>query len=155
MHGMSFSTSVQAHDQVEAQPPIAEHLTLAPGLNVFRLARVRHADDVPVAYFVNYVRTDLCPDFTNEELTHKSLYALIEAACGKRVATGRRRLEARAADADLAELLETPVGTALQYFEQVTYLEDGRPVEYSEVWIRSDRVKLQFIVGEQSPLGTG
>jgi DNA-binding GntR family transcriptional regulator len=154
LQGMTFSTTVQAHQLVEAPPDIAEHLTLPAGVEVLRLARVRQADEVPVAYFVNYLRPDVCPDFTNEELTQESLYALIESACGVRVATGRRRLEARAADADLAELLETPVGTPLQYFEQVTYLQDGRPVEYSEVWIRSDRVKLQFIIGEQSVLGS-
>jgi GntR family transcriptional regulator len=154
VHGMTVTTAVQAHDLVEARPEIAEQLTLPPVSRVFRLARVRHADGAPVAYFVNYVRTDLCPAFTDEELTRESLYGLIEAACGVRVATGRRRLEARAADADLAELLETPVGTPLQYFEQVTYLDDGRPIEFSEVWIRSDRVRLQFIVGEPSVLAS-
>jgi DNA-binding GntR family transcriptional regulator len=154
VQGLTVSTTVESHELVEARADIAVHLSLPAGAQVFRLVRVRHADGVPVAYFVNYIRTDICPDFTNDELTHESLYALIESACGARVASGRRRLEARAADADLAELLETPVGTPLQYFEQVTYLEDGRPVEFSEVWIRSDRVKLQFIVGEQSILGS-
>jgi len=152
LHGMTVTTEVHAHDVVRPRPEIAAQLTLAPAAEVFRLARVRHADGAPVAFFVNYVRTDICPNFSDEELRHESLYALIEAACGARVATGRRRLEARAADADLAELLETPVGAPLQYFEQVTYLDDGRPVEFSEVWIRSDRVQLQFIVGEQSAL---
>jgi DNA-binding GntR family transcriptional regulator len=154
LHGMTVSTTVRSHEVVEARPEIAEQLTIAPAAPVYRLARARQADGVPVAYFVNYVRTDICPEFTNEQLAHESLYALIERACGARVATGRRRLEARPAEAEIAELLETRVGTPLQYFEQVTYLDDGRPVEFSEVWIRSDLVKLQFIVGEHSILGS-
>lgn len=153
VQGMTVSTTVQSHDVVKAKKDIAAQLKIPSGSRVFRLARGRHADGVPVAYFVNYIRADVCPDFSNDELAHESLYTLIESACGARITTGERRLEARAADADLAEILETPVGTPLQYFEQVTYLEDGRPIEFSEVWIRSDRVRLQFIVGDPSPLG--
>jgi DNA-binding GntR family transcriptional regulator len=155
VQGMSSTTIVHAHEVVEPPPPIARFLQLPPGARTFRLGRVRHADGVPVAYFVNYLRTDLCPDFSDEQLARESLYALVEAACGLRIAAGRRTLEARAADADRAELLETPVGTPLQYFEQVTYLEDGRPVEYSEAWIRSDRVKLQLAVGQHDLLAAG
>ncbi len=149
VHGMTSSTTVHAHEVLPVPDRIADLLAVGHGTPIFRLARVRQADGVPVAYFVNYVRTDLCPDFTDEQLRHESLYALIEEACGARIAAGRRNLEARAADADLAELLETPVDTPLQYFEQVTYLDDGRPVEYSEAWIRSDRVKLQLVVGQR------
>jgi DNA-binding GntR family transcriptional regulator len=153
VQGMTVTTTVLSHEVVAAPAGIASNLTIPARSPVLRLARARQADGVPVAYFVNYVRVDLCPDFTDRQLTDESLYVLIEEACGARLTAGRRQLEARAADADLAELLETPVGTPLQYFEQVTYLEDGRAVEYSEVWIRSDRVKLQFIIGSQTQPG--
>jgi len=147
MQGLSSSTVVRRHEVVRATKHVAELLRVPQRSVVTRLARVRLADDVPVAYFVNHLRTDLCPDFTDAQLRRESLYALIEEACGAKVAAGRRTLEARAADADVAELLETRVGTPLQFFEQVTYLDDGRPVEVTEAWIRSDRVKLQLVVG--------
>lgn len=148
VQGLASSTVVHSHEAVPVPGRVAELLRVDPGSSAIRLARVRHADDVPVAYFVNYLRTDLCPDFTDSELQRESLYALIEAACGLRVASGSRSLEARAAEAEVAELLETKVGTPLQYFEQVTYLEDGRPVEVTDAWIRSDRVKLRLVVGD-------
>jgi GntR family transcriptional regulator len=147
VQGLVSTTAVHRHEVVRATKRVAELLRVPPRSPVTRLARVRLADEVPVAYFVNHLRTDLCPDFTDEELRNESLYALIEAACGAKVAAGRRTLEARAADADVAELLETRVGTPLQFFEQVTYLDDGRPIEVTEAWIRSDRVKLQLVVG--------
>jgi len=94
------------------------------------------------AYFVNDLREDLCDGFDDSWLATRSLYELIEEAVGQRIAAGRRTLEARAGDPDMAERLEVPVGSPLQYFEQVTYLDDGHAVELSEVWVRSDRVRL-------------
>ena len=117
-----------------------------PGVALTRLERLRCAEGSPVAYFVNCVRSDLVEGLDDRQLATHSLYTLIEQAVGRRIAAGRRTFEARAADADMAERLEVPLGSPLQYFEQVTYLDDGRPVEVSEVWVRSDRVRLTSMV---------
>ena len=123
-----------------------------PGPSLIRLERLRHAEGSPLAYFVNCVRADLVPDLDDRQLAAHSLYALIEQAVGSQIAAGRRTFEARAADADMAERLEVPVGYPLQYFEQVTYLADGRAVEVSEVWVRSDRVRLTTMVSRAPEL---
>lgn len=146
-HGIRADTEVLSKEVVE---PTARMLTLleltAPGPSLIRLERVRRAEDCPVASFVNYVRRDLVPELDDRQLASQSLYTVIESAVGQRIVAGRRTFQARAAEPTMAEWLEVIVGTPLQYFEQVTYLEDGQAVELSEVWVRSDRVRLTSMV---------
>ena len=146
-HGIRAETEVLGRDTVSASERVLALLGLpAPGPRLIRLERLRRAEGSPVAYFVNEIRADLVPHLDDRRLASSSLYPLIEAAVGSPIAAGRRSFEARAADADMAELLEVAVGSPLQYFEQVTYLDDGRAVEVAEVWVRSDRVRLTSMV---------
>lgn len=146
--GLAAETQVLARSSIVPSARMGTLLELGgddpPSLT--RLERLRTADGSPVAYFVNYVREDLCPDLDDRLLATSSLYDVVERTVGHRIAAGRRSFEARAAEPDMAERLEVPVGSPLQYFEQVTYLDDGRPVELSEVWVRSDRVRLTSLV---------
>ena len=146
-HGIRPDTEVLSRVVVPPTPRMLALLELAaPGPSLIRLERLRRAEGSPVASFVNYVRADLVAHLDDRQLAAQSLYTLIETAVGHRIAAGRRTFEARAADPDMAERLEVSVGAPLQYFEQVTYLDDGRPVELSEVWVRSDRVRLTSMV---------
>ena len=48
---------------------------------------------------------------------------------------------------DVIDLFKrVPVGAPVLYLEQVTYLADGRQIEYSDVWIRGDRLKLTSLL---------
>lgn len=146
-HGIRSETEVLAREVVSPTARMLKMLELTPpGPALLRLERLRHADGSPVASFVNHVRTDLVAHLDDRLLVSQSLYTLIEGAVGRRIAAGRRTFEARAADPDMAERLEVSVGSPLQYFEQVTYLEDGQAVELSEVWVRSDRVRMTSMV---------
>jgi len=37
----------------------------------------------------------------------------------------------------------------VQYLEQVTYLEDGRPIEYSDVWINSALLRVTSLLSRR------
>lgn len=152
-HGLQPDTQLLARSTVTPSQRMIELLELPADdpPRLVRLERLRTTQESPVAYFVNYVREDVCPHLDDRELAGTSLYELIERSVGRRVAAGRRSFEARGADQDMAERLEVPVGTPLQYFEQVTYLAGGQTVELSEVWVRSDRVRLTSLVTR--PLG--
>ncbi len=152
-HGIRADTEVLTRELVRPTGSMLTSLELPkPGPDLIRLERLRRADGSPVASFVNYVRSDLVPDLDDRQLATQSLYTLIEITVGRRIAAGRRTFQARAADPDMAERLEVSVGTPLQYFEQVTYLDDGRAVELSEVWVRSDRVRLHSMVTREPEL---
>jgi DNA-binding GntR family transcriptional regulator len=110
------------------------------------MRRVRLIDGSPVAYLVNYVPADLCPGIEQQDFSRKTLFGVLENDYGMAISVGRRTFEAQAALGVVAEQLEIPVGTPVLYLEQVVYLGDGRPVEYSDVWIRGDRLRLTSLL---------
>jgi DNA-binding GntR family transcriptional regulator len=149
--GVAFETRVVASTMDEAPEAIAGLLGLGAERSAFRLRRVMGIDGSPVAYLDNWVRLDLCPGLQDEDFEHESLFGLLEGRYGLRIAVGRRTFEAQAALGRAAEQLEIPVGAPVLYLEQVTYLDDGRPIEYSDVWIRGDRLKLTSVLRRPRP----
>ena len=100
----------------------------------------------PVALLANFVRTDLAPGLETVDFEQETLFGVLASRCGLHIATGRRTFSATAAQAEAAGLLEVPIGAPLQHLEQVTYLASGSPIEYSDVWIRSDRLRVTSIL---------
>lgn len=150
LQGLEFATAVRAAGVTEPSELIRGLLGLPPGATVFRLERVRSVAGTPVALLVNYVRLDLCPGIDERDFAGKTLFGVIEQEYGLRIGSGRRTFEAQAAAAETAEALEVAEGTPLLYLEQVTYSADGTPIEYSDVWIRGDQLRLSAFLTRTS-----
>jgi GntR family transcriptional regulator len=144
--GVSVSTQVVSHEVMPAPSPVAALLDLRPGQSVLRLERLRSSTAGPVAWLVNYVRTDLAPGLDRADLADRSLFGLLENEYGLKITTGRRTFTATAATGRIATALGVPESFPLLYLEQITYLDDGRPIEYSDVWIHSERMRVTSLL---------
>jgi DNA-binding GntR family transcriptional regulator len=144
--GVAFESSVISQSLEVPPDATAGLLGLAPGELALQLRRVTQIDGSPVAYLSNWVRVDLCPGIEDRDFTKASLFGVLEGEYGLQIATGRRTFEAQAAFGPPAVFLQIPVGAPVLYLEQVTYLADGRQIEYSDVWIRGDRLKLTSLL---------
>jgi len=102
-----------------------------------------------VAWLVNYVRVDLAPGLERLDLVNRSLFGVLENEYGLKITSGRRTFSATAAEAGIAAALGVPEGFPLLYLEQITYLDDGSPVEYSDVWIHSDRMRVTSLLSRR------
>lgn len=109
-------------------------LGLSPGARVARLERVRLADETPMAYETSALPTSIVPE---PEAVKDSLYDYLTA---RELAPARALQHIRASNAtsQQAELLAIPVGQALLFITRVGYLNDGRAVEITHTWCRSD-----------------
>jgi len=74
------------------------------------------------------------------------LFGVLEGTYGLKIATARRTFGAEAAGAEVAASLDLAEGAPVQYLQQVTYLADDRPVEYSDVWIHSGRLRVTSLL---------
>lgn len=144
--GQDVSTDVRVQDQMLAPEPVAALLDLPGQQQVLHLERLRSTAEGPVAFLVNYVRLDLAPGLERVDFTEHSLFAALETRHNLTIASGRRTFDAVTATSDLARTFGVEDGHPLLYLEQITYLADGRPVEYSDVWIRSDRMRVTSIL---------
>jgi GntR family transcriptional regulator len=109
-------------------------LGLSPGSRVARLERVRLADETPMAYETSALPTTIVAD---PEAVKDSLYVYL---AGRDSAPVRALQHIRAANANArhAELLGIPLGQALLFITRVGYRDDGRAVEITHTWCRSD-----------------
>ncbi len=144
--GVAFTTEVCSAEPVAPPPRIAALLTLPPGARTARLVRRRTVAGTPIALLVNYVRCDLCPGIETKDFETRTLFGVVEHDYGLRIEWGRRTFEARAALPEVAAMLEIASGSPVVYLEQVAYLGGGVPIEYSDVWIRGDRVRLSWLL---------
>ena len=115
-------------------PDEALTLGLSPGARVFRLSRIRFADQMPMA-----IEHSTLAGFAlgSAEEVEASLYDALDKR-GHRPARALQRLRAVLFDAEQAQLLEIEAGAPGLFIERRGYLEDGRAVEMTHSWYRGD-----------------
>lgn len=144
--GISFETEVLGASVSAAPERIAALLALDEGEQVFEIRRRRLIDGIPVALLHNYVRRAFCPGIEANDFRRLTMFGLLEGVYGLHIETGRRTFEAQAASEEVASHLDVAPGAPILYLEQLTYLADERSIEYSDVWIRGDRLKLSSVL---------
>ncbi len=144
--GVDLQTTVLRSRVTTPPPTVRALLGLPTDAAIFELVRLRSTDVGPVALLANYVRTDLAPGIDGVDFTTETLFGTLATRYVLHITSGRRTFTATAADAEQARHLDVPVGAPLQYVEQVTYLDDGEPIEYSDIWIRSDRLRVTSLL---------
>ena len=109
-------------------------LAVGPEESVVRLSRLRLADDVPMAIEHTAAPARFLPAV---EKIGPSLYDTL-AAAGHPPTRGLQRLRAVLLSDDDAALLGVPTGSPVLYIQRIAYLADGRGVEFTRSYYRSD-----------------
>jgi GntR family transcriptional regulator len=110
---------------------------------VIELRRLRFVDQAPIQIVTSYLPYDLCSQVAEMDLTNRSLYELLERDLGLLIARGKRFIEAVAANDEEAKLLCVERGAPLVMLDSISYLEDGRPIEYYHALHRGDRSRFE------------
>ncbi|MGB5558909.1 MAG: GntR family transcriptional regulator [Paracoccaceae bacterium] len=109
-------------------------LALAADASVSRIARLRFANDKPMAIERASLPTTILP---NPMIVETSLYAVLEES-GLRPVRALQRISAINLGTDDARLLEVDPGQAGLKIERTSYLADGRVVEFTQSIYRGD-----------------
>ena len=130
-------TNVLVFKREKADEDAASHLELPRGSEVYKLVRLRYADDLPNVFVESYVPCDRYPGLESYDFNVTSLYAAMDR-CGGTVVSARRRLEAVRADGTTAALLDVEEGDPLLLFHTVARDATGAAVEYSIATYRGE-----------------
>lgn len=144
--GLSVTTAVLEQRSVLPPPHVRHSLQLGEHEQTVKIDRLRSVQGQVLLFVQTYIPHDLCPDLVGEDLAIGSLYALLRERYGLGVASGRRTVEAVLAHPPISTLLEVRKGAPLLKIDSVSYLADGRPLEYYEAWHRADRSKFEIEV---------
>ena len=137
--GMVPSSRLLSMTQTSAGPRVARRLQVSPAADVIRLARLRLADEVPMAIEVVHIPLGLVPGVTERDLQSGSLYELLAARFGLVVATGSQTIEPTVTNEDESEALDVPLHSPAFLFRRTTRTAEGVVVESTRAIYRGDR----------------
>ena len=115
-------------------PEEALKLSISPSERVSRFHRLRRADGIPLAIENAVIPIRFLPE---PELVEGSLYAALDAR-GFKPVRALQRLHASALSAVDSKLLDLPTASPALFIERISYLNDGRAVEYTRSCYRGD-----------------
>ncbi len=141
--GYRVSTHILKQELIPSSHHISQQLRIEERTPVVAISRIRKLDDEPSVYVTTYVPQEICPKLLNADLENKSLYSFLEQNCGLEIFRGHRYIGVALANEYEASLLNIDVGSPLIELESVSYLRDGRPLEYFHALHRGDRTKFE------------
>ncbi|HEY5859489.1 MAG TPA: GntR family transcriptional regulator [Actinomycetota bacterium] len=141
--GLEPSARVLRHEVRDATMDEAESLQVAPGAEVLDLERVRMLDDLPVAVDHCLIPLGQCPELAEADFTVDSVYEILRTKARIAPTYADCTLEATAAGASIAPLLDLEPGSPVLVARQTTFDQSDRPVESSRITYRGDRYRFR------------
>lgn len=140
------SSRILSVNREKPSKKIQQILQLESSQMVYRLERLRLANEEPIAINLSFLPASLCPDIDKKITVADSLYALLENQFGYQLGYAEYVIKISTADERQAELLDVAVDSSLLTREGTTYLENGLPIEHTLLFIRGDRYEFTFRV---------
>jgi GntR family transcriptional regulator len=140
--GLIATSVVLRADTAMATLDEAEALGVAPGALLFHLERVRMLDEVPIAIDRSIVPADLAPGLIDVDFRTESLYNTL-ATAGLVLTNAETTIEAREADATIAEHLRVAVGKPILVMHQTVLNPADKPLFASTISYVGDRYRLR------------
>lgn len=127
---------------VRADRGVADRLGIQVGARVTVVARLRTANDVPMAVERSHLSTARFPQLKRQLSKHGSLYAVLREEYGVEPAEAEERIQTGVASPTEAALLQTDVGLPVLLLTRHTFDAAGEPFEWVRSVYRGDRYQL-------------
>ncbi|GLU49673.1 GntR family transcriptional regulator [Nocardiopsis ansamitocini] len=124
-----------------ARGHVARMLDISPGSPVHHIERLRTADGEPMAIERSNIPLSVAPGLSEESLSGRSLYQLLEDDYGLLLDSGEQTIEAGLCDPTDARLLGLPTGSAVLLLQRRSFV-NGTCVELAISTYRADRYQL-------------
>lgn len=148
--GLEASSQVLHFEQEKATVEVASALELEPGKVMTRLDRLRLGNGEPFAFDRTWIPLFYAQLLEGRDLTHETIYRILESQYDIPVLRGRFRIEAVNAEADVARHLDVPQRRALLLIERLSFTTGNHRVYFQRRYYRNDRVAYELEL-ERSP----
>ncbi|MDO4850044.1 MAG: GntR family transcriptional regulator [Coriobacteriia bacterium] len=125
----------------DATKTLADRMGLHLGDKVLYMKRLRFADGVPMMLERTYVPANRFIGLTEETLSGKSLYAIIENDYHEVIRVAEEEFFASVARQNDAEALGIPEGAPVLQLSRLTYNDQNIVIEYTHSVARADQFK--------------
>ena len=139
--GRKPTARVLGREIVTADATVASRLALTKGERVVRIRRVRLANGVPISFDDTYLPLEIGKKIMTDNLKVEPIFSLLERKYDVPLIEAEYKLEAVAAEAEVAEALRVKRGSPIFRIERTTYSKGNRPVDYETLYYRGDLVR--------------
>lgn len=146
--GFSSFTRLKKWGKIKAGVELADRLQIEPEDKLYRLERIRFVDDDPFLWEKVHLPVKFCPDLKKNELNNNSLYRVLKEKYHYNLSYAEATVEPVLLNNRVASELEADESTLGLLFYQLTYLKEGKPIEWTEAYYRNDNYKFRFKFGE-------
>lgn len=137
--GLAPNSKIVTVKIIEDEEEIAARLNLPGGSRMVKVERVRHTSEEPFALETCYLPADEFPGLVKAPLGRSSLFGTLEREYGVEITYADEEVDATAADARVAQLLEVPRGSSVLRIRQVIHAANGKAIVYVIGFYRSER----------------
>jgi GntR family transcriptional regulator len=141
--GRKPTARVISKEIVTADANVASQLALTKGERVVRIRRVRLADGVPLSFDETYLPLEIGKKIITNNLKVEPIFSLLERKYGVPLIEAEYKLDAVAAEIEVARALKVKIRSPIFRIERTSYSKGSRPVDYERLYYRGDLV--QFV----------
>lgn len=140
----NVTSKIIKFEVVHPSEEIATKLKITCDDFVYYIIRARYADDMPHVVEYIYMPIGLIPGIKNDILM-SSVYSYIEKKLNLKIKSGHRIVRAILPNELEQEWLQIPDNFPILEVEQVGFLDNGQPFEYSKAHHRSDTIEFRTV----------
>ncbi|MGJ9382498.1 GntR family transcriptional regulator [Salipaludibacillus sp. CF4.18] len=141
--GMVPSNELVEFSILPASEEVAHALDIKNSESVYKIERIRLADNFPIALETTFVSKHRIEGIT-EEIAHTSLYEYFESTLNLNIDHATQLIESSIINSEEKKLLHMKTGDPVLLIQRTTYLDDGTPLEFVKSVYRADRYRFMI-----------
>jgi DNA-binding GntR family transcriptional regulator len=144
--GINFTTKVLHKEIIKPSKEIRLALKTKKDDVIFYLKRIRFVENEPEIILHNWINITGCEEFPNLDFVQVGLFNAIENFMKQPIKFGIRDFTAVLLEEKEANILNLTSKNPVMKLTQHSYDYNDHPIEYSEVYLRSDKYKISSII---------
>jgi len=139
--GMRASTQLLSFETVPAQGSVTRYLEIQSDTPLFKIRRLRLANNEPLILEVIYIPTRVCSSLTAEKMISTPLYTILSTCYDITLLRAKQFFEPVVTDEYESQKLGIPDSAPALLIQNITFDSNNRPVVLSKAIMRGDRVR--------------
>lgn len=144
--GMKPVSKILEMRREDADRDVAEKLNVEIGSRVFRLERLRIADEIPMSVETAFLPAARFAGLEKYDYEKKSLYQILISKYGVNMVSAEEILEAAVCDAQTSKSLGVKKNSPLLIVHRTVFTDENEAVEYTKSIYRADRYRAAFLL---------
>lgn len=137
--GKQPRTEVLVFELIVSNQYISEKLGIILGEKVFRIQRLRLANEIPMMLEVSYLPCDVFPELSEKLVKSKPLYEIFSKDYQQQVKVVDEEFSVGSISQKEAALIKLDTGTPCLHLKRQTYNEENRVIEFTSSVARGDK----------------